>query len=131
MILDLHLPDTNGLDLQSLLAGGEDPLPIIFLTGNAQVHDSVRAMKSGAVDFLLKADDDGSGLMRAIDLALARNASESAERARRRETRARYATLTSRERDVFAHLIGGEMNKQIGFALGISVGAPRSIGSEC
>ena len=122
VILDLHLPDTNGLDLQSLLAGGENPLPIIFLTGDARVHDSVRAMKSGAVDFLLKADDDGSGLMRAVDLALARNASESAERARRRETRGRYATLTARERDVFAHLIAGELNKQIGFALGISVG---------
>ena len=121
LILDLHLPDASGLDLQTLLARGEDPLPVIFLTGDARIHDSVRAMKSGAVDFLMKTDD-GSSLLTAVAHALERSTAETADRARRREARARYATLTSRERDVFAHLIGGELNKQIGYALGIAVG---------
>jgi FixJ family two-component response regulator len=119
VILDLNLPDTSGLDLQQLLASAAGPLPVIFLTGAAQVHDSVRAMKSGAVDFLMKTED-GALLLNAVARALERNVVERTVRARRRETRSRYDTLTARERDVFAHLIGGHLNKQIGFALGIA-----------
>jgi FixJ family two-component response regulator len=118
VILDLCLPDVSGLELQRLLAGDEDPLPVIFLTGEGQVHDSVQAMKSGAVDFLLKTED-GAVLLNAVAQALARNLAERAVRARRRESRIRYDTLTARERDVFAYLISGHLNKQIGFALGI------------
>jgi FixJ family two-component response regulator len=121
VILDLHLPDASGLDLQRLLAVGDESLPVIFLTGDAQIHDSVEAMKSGAVDFLLKTDD-AAVLLSAVSRAVARSTAERAARARRREARARYATLTGRERDVFAHLIGGALNKQIAFALGISLG---------
>jgi FixJ family two-component response regulator len=124
VILDLRLPDANGLDLQRTLAAGEDPLPVIFLTGAGQVHDSVEAMKSGAVDFLMKTDE-GAVLLNAVRQALARNASERTLRARRREIRGRYDTLSHREQEVFAHLISGELNKQIGHALGIAVGTTK------
>jgi FixJ family two-component response regulator len=119
VILDLCLPDASGLDLQRLLAASEEPLPVIFLTGEGVVRDSVQAMKSGAVDFLMKTED-GTVLLSAVARALTRNVEERAVRARRRETRLRYDTLTAREREVFAHLISGQLNKQIGFALGIA-----------
>jgi FixJ family two-component response regulator len=124
VILDLHLPDASGLDLQRFLAVGDESLPVIFLTGDAQIHDSVEAMKSGAVDFLLKTDD-GAVLLDAVSRAVARSTAEREARARRREARARYATLTGRERDVFAHLIGGALNKQIAFTLEISLGTTK------
>jgi FixJ family two-component response regulator len=77
-------------------------------------------MKSGAVDFLLKTDD-GAVLLDAVRRALERDAAERSVRGRRGELRRRYETLTGREREVFAHLIRGPLNKQVGHALGISV----------
>lgn len=121
VILDLHLPDASGLDLQVALTHGEDPLPVIFLTGQGQVHDSVQAMKSGAVDFLMKGDD-GEALLTAVANALTRDAADRVVRLRCREAARRYATLSARERDVFAQLINGQLNKQIGYALGIAEG---------
>ena len=117
LVLDLHLPDSSGLELQRTLAASDEPLPIVFLSGDAEVRESVNAMKSGAVDFLTKSMD-GSVLLEAISVALARNEEERANRNRQRELRARYEQLTPREREVFAHLISGRLNKQISFDLG-------------
>jgi FixJ family two-component response regulator len=119
VVLDLKLPGPNGLDLQETLLAGDEPLPIVFLTGHGDIQQSVRAMKSGAVDFLTKTAD-GSVLLEAVSRALARDVEDRTARARRRIARERYERLSAREREVFAHLISGQLNKQIGFDLGIS-----------
>jgi FixJ family two-component response regulator len=93
---------------------------VIFLSGHAAVPDSVLAMKAGAVDFLTKSDD-GALLLEAINRAFAQDAENRRRRHRQRELRARYDLLSRREREVFAHLISGQLNKQVGFDLGISV----------
>src|SRR5262249_53070144 len=104
LVLDLRLPGPSGLDLQEQLATSENPLPIVFLTGHADVSKSVRAMKAGAVDFLTK-PVDAPVLLDAVASAVARDAEHRAVRARQRDARARYHRLTPREREVFAHLI--------------------------
>lgn len=119
ILLDLRLPGASGFDLQQSLAAQEDRLPIIFLTGHGDIPASVRAMKAGAVDFLTKPVQRET-LLRAVQNALERDAAERKSRAILRELRARYQTLTAREREVLAHVISGKLNKQIGFALGTS-----------
>jgi FixJ family two-component response regulator len=119
IVLDLHLPGPSGLDLQERLASTDNPLPIVFLTGHADVPKTVRAMKAGAVDFLIK-PVEGPVLLEAVSRALVRDTENRAVRARRREALVRYERLTPREREVFAHLISGQLNKQVGFDLGIS-----------
>jgi FixJ family two-component response regulator len=119
VILDLQLPDLNGFDVQQALALADDPLPVVFLSGRCDIPDSVRAMKSGAVDFLTKSAD-GSELLQAVSRALAKNAEDRARRARVRELRARHERLSPREQEVLTHLISGQLNKQVGFDLGIS-----------
>ena len=119
IVLDLRLPGPSGLDLQQRLSTAENPLPIVFLTGHGDIPETVRAMKAGAVDFLTK-PVDAPVLLDAVARAIARDAENRAVRARQREARARYSRLTPRERDVFAHLISGQLNKQIGYDLGIS-----------
>jgi FixJ family two-component response regulator len=119
LVLDLRLPGPSGLDLQQRLTTAENPLPIVFLTGHADVPKTVRAMKAGAVDFLTK-PVDAPVLLDAVARAIARDAENRVVRARQHEARARYSRLTPRERDVFAHLISGQLNKQIGYDLGIS-----------
>jgi FixJ family two-component response regulator len=116
----MQLPGQSGLDVQRVLAYREDPLPIIFLSGRANVPQSVEAMKAGAVDFLTKADG-GELLLKAVSRALARNAEERLEWECGGELRRRYESLSPREREVFAHLISGQLNKQVGFDLGVSV----------
>jgi FixJ family two-component response regulator len=119
LVLDLRLPGPNGLELQDRLTTAENPLPIVFLTGHADVPKSVRAMKAGAVDVLTKpvAPDV---LLDAVARAVVRDAETRAVRARQQEARSRYTRLTPREREVFAHLISGQLNKQVGYDLGIS-----------
>jgi FixJ family two-component response regulator len=119
LVLDLHLPGPSGLELQQRLTTAENPLPIVFLTGHGDVPKTVRAMKAGAVDFLTK-PVDAPVLLDAVARAIARDAANRVVRARQHEARARYSRLTPRERDVFAHLISGQLNKQIGYDLGIS-----------
>jgi FixJ family two-component response regulator len=119
VVLDLRLPGPSGFDLQQTLMDTSDPLPIVFLSGLGEVQDSVRAMKDGAVDFLTKSAD-GSALLDAVSRALLLDADNRLKRARQRDVRNRYERLSPREREVFAHLIGGQLNKQVGFELGIS-----------
>jgi FixJ family two-component response regulator len=119
IILDLRLPGTSGLDLQERLATSENPLPIVFLTGHADVPKTVRAMKAGAVDFLTK-PVEAEVLLDAVARAIRRDAQGRAARARQHEARLRFNRLTPRECEVFAHLISGQLNKQIGFDLGIT-----------
>jgi len=112
VLLDLHMPGPSGLDLQSALARSENPLPIIFLTGHGDIPTSVRAMRAGADDFLTKPVKK-EVLFPAIKRALARDAQDREQRARRRQLRARFDALTPREREVLAHVLSGRLNKQI------------------
>jgi len=112
VLLDLHMPGPSGLDLQQALAKTEHPLPVIFLTGHGDIPISVQAMREGAEDFLTKPVKKDL-LFAAIERALARDAQERAQRARRRELRARFDALTPREREVLVHVLTGQLNKQI------------------
>ena len=112
VLLDLQMPDSNGLDVQSALARSENPLPIIFLTGHGDIPISVQAMRKGAEDFLTKPVKK-QALFGAIERALARDAQERGQRARRRELRALFDALTGREREVLGHILSGQLNKQI------------------
>jgi FixJ family two-component response regulator len=119
VVLDIELPDGSGLELQDRLSLTTEELPVIFVTGHGDIPMSVRAIKKGAVDFLTK-PVPGRLLLTAIDQALARNAEQQAARAHTRSVQLLYERLTPREREVFAHLIGGQLNKQVAYDLGIS-----------
>src|SRR4051812_24026601 len=119
IILDVRLPGLSGLDLQARLAKRDAPLPIIFLTGHAEVPDSVRAIQSGAVDFLVK-PVEGKILLSAVTKALEQNREDRTARARRQEIVAKYERLTEREKEVFEHLVRGQLNKQVAADLHIS-----------
>ena len=117
VLVDLHMPGPSGLDLQQALVKAEHPLPVIFLTGHGDIPISVQAMRGGAEDFLTKPVKKDL-LFAAIERALARDARERIARAERREWRARYDTLTPREREVMALVVAGKPNKQIADELG-------------
>lgn len=119
LVLDVRLPDLNGLTLQQNLARTSDAMPIIFITGHGDIPMSVRAMKAGAVEFLTKPfqDDD---LLKAIRQALATDAGNRTERGVVSELRSRYDTLTAREREVMALVVQGLLNKQVAGELGTS-----------
>ena len=119
IILDVRLPDQSGLELQTSLAERGVALPIIFLTGFAEVPDTVRAIQRGAVDFLTK-PVDGHTLLTAVSRALAQDESARVARSRKQALRTRYDRLTAREREVLLHLIGGQLNKQVAADLKIS-----------
>ena len=119
IVLELQIPGLDGLALQKLLAQAEDPLPMIFLTAHGDVSSSVRAMKQGAVDFLVK-PVQWDQLIEALQRALHRCTAEQQTRQQKREWRARYERLTLREREVFVFMVGGLPNKQIADVLGTS-----------
>lgn len=118
LILDVELPDINGLDLQKQIANGIHP-PIIFITGHGDIPSSVRAIKHGAVDFLTKPFSD-EDLMAAVHAAIAQDKEKRAERAELDILRQRYLDLTPRERDVLPLVVSGLLNKQAAAELGIS-----------
>jgi len=118
LVLDVSLPDLNGLDLQKLVADRLE-MPIIFITGYGDVPMTVRAMKAGAVEFLTKPLAE-EALLGAIRHAIERSQTALGNEAEMQALRGRYASLTPREREVLALVISGLLNKQVGFELGIS-----------
>ena len=118
LVLDISLPDLNGLDLQTRIVDRTD-MPIIFITGHGDVPMTVRAMKAGAVEFLTKPFDD-EVLLSAIRNAIERSESALGDEANLRVLRERYASLSPREREVMSLVVSGLLNKQVGGELGIS-----------
>jgi FixJ family two-component response regulator len=117
LVLDVHLPDLTGLDLQRKLADTRRSLPIVFLTGMGDIPMSVRAIKSGAVEFLTKPFDT-QVLLQAVRQAIETDRAERLERKRLGELQGRYNSLTPREREVMQRVISGRMNKQIAAEFG-------------
>ena len=118
VLADLQMPRMNGLELQSVLDQSCNPLPILFLTGHGDIPSTVRAMRGGAEDFLEKLAPRKK-LFDAVKRAIARDARERDARARQRELRAHFDTLSARELEVLSHVVLGRLNKQIAFDLGI------------
>lgn len=116
LILDLELPGRSGLEIQRDIAGDDAP-PVVFVTGHGDVPSSVRAMKAGAIEFLLKPFDEQE-LLHAIDIAIARDCEARAKRAEINELRRRYARLTPREREVLPFVVTGLLNKQTAAEIG-------------
>jgi FixJ family two-component response regulator len=119
LVLDVMLPDLNGLDLQERIAADRVDMPIIFVTGAHNISTTVRAMKAGAAEFLTK-PCDYDVLLSAIRHAVDRSSSVLREEAEMGVLRNRYASLTPRERQVMDLVVTGELNKQVGGELGIS-----------
>ena len=119
LVLDVSLPGVNGLDFQRQLGDAGIQIPIIFITGHGDIPMTVKAMKSGAVEFLTKPFLDRA-LLDAIHQALDRDRVIRQQRGKVAELRKRYATLTAREREVMALVVSGMLNKQIAFELGTS-----------
>jgi FixJ family two-component response regulator len=119
LVLDVSLPDVNGLDFQRQLANAGIQIPIIFVTGYGDIPMTVKAMKSGAVEFLTKPFDD-QDLLNAIHQALDRDRVLRSQQSNFAELRNCYETLSEREREVMALVVSGMLNKQVAFELGIS-----------
>jgi len=117
LLLDVAMPGLNGLELQQALIASGHGLPIVFLTGHADIPMSVRAMKSGAVDFLTKPVNDDD-LLKAVRTAIERDSVQRRAQAEVAEILERLATLTPREREVLIHVVSGQLNKQIAGDLG-------------
>jgi len=119
LILDVALPDLNGLDLQKRVAVDRIDMPIIFITGYGDVSMTVQAMKAGAVEFLTKPFSDDV-LLNAIRYAIERSQTALDHEAEIRALQERHALLSRREREVMALVVSGLLNKQVGGKLGIS-----------
>ena len=119
LVLDLRMPGQSGLDLQGVLNERERSLPIVFLSGNADVASSVRAMKAGAIDFLTK-PVESAVLLKAIETALASEAAQRKVRDEALRVGALLSSLSTRERAVLDLIIAGSLNKQIADTLGIA-----------
>jgi FixJ family two-component response regulator len=119
LVLDVSLPDLDGLELQKRVASDRTDMPIIFISGYGDVPMTVKAMKGGAVEFLTK-PLAGDVLVRAIQHAIERSRSALDREAAMRELQDRHASLSPRERQVMALVVSGLLNKQVGGELGIS-----------
>jgi FixJ family two-component response regulator len=119
LVLDITLPDLNGLDLQKRIAVDRMDMPIIFITGDGDVPMSVQAMKAGAVEFLTKPFGE-EVLLSAIRHAIERSEAALSREAELSVLRVRYASLTPREQEVMEWVVSGLLNKQVGGELGIS-----------
>ena len=117
LVLDMEMPGLNGLELQETLNTKGSAIPIVFLTGQGDVHGSVLAMKSGALDFLTKPVNDDQ-LISVIHQAFEKDSIARAARAELDDIQQRLATLTPREREVLTHVVSGQLNKQIANDLG-------------
>lgn len=109
----------DGLALQTALARSDNPLPVVFLSGNGDIPSSVSAMRGGAEDFLVKTAPK-EDLLAAIERALKRDIEQRKSRLRMNELSMRFAELTSREKEVLSHVLRGQLNKQIAANLGIT-----------
>jgi FixJ family two-component response regulator len=119
LVLDVRLPEQSGLDFQKALVGSDMELPIIFITGYGDIPMSVRAMKSGAVEFLTKPFRD-QDLIDAIQAAIARDRARRADARMLVELRRRFAALTPREQGVMRQVVSGRLNKQVAGDLNLS-----------
>lgn len=117
LVLDVAMPELDGLELQQRLNRESATLAIVFVSGHADIPRSVRAMKAGAVDFLTKPFDDGQ-LLRAVDAALDCSRRACQLHRDRTELGRRFASLTGREKEVFEHVVTGQLNKLIARDLG-------------
>jgi FixJ family two-component response regulator len=119
LVLDMRLPGVSGLDFQRQLADADVRIPIIFITGHGDIPMTVKAMKSGAVEFLTKPFRD-QDLLDAIHQGLDRDRARRREQNELVELRSRYESLTPREREVMSLVVSGMLNKQVGSELGTS-----------
>jgi FixJ family two-component response regulator len=119
LVLDVRLPQMSGLDFQRRLADTGVQIPIIFITAHGDIPMSVKALKSGAVEFLTKPFRD-QDLLDAIQQALQRDSAAREQRAEMHNLQERYRTLTTREREVMTLVVSGMLNKQIAYEIGAS-----------
>jgi FixJ family two-component response regulator len=119
LILDLKLPDLNGLEVQERIASERTDMPIIFLTGELDIAMTVKAMKRGAVEFLTK-PFDAEALLIGIRQAIKRSEAALGREKQLHALRSYYGSLTQREREVMTLVVSGLLNKQVGGELGIS-----------
>jgi FixJ family two-component response regulator len=119
LVLDVRLPGAGGLDLQSQLVRSGIHLPIVFITGHGDIPMSVQAMKAGAIEFLTKPFRD-QALLDAIQLGIERDRGRRRDSEVVRQLQERFESLTAREREIMAHVVTGQMNKQIAGDLDVS-----------
>jgi FixJ family two-component response regulator len=119
LLLDIELPGLDGLELQDRIAADRSEMPIIFITGHADVPRTIRAMKGGAIEFLTKPIAT-HGLLQAVERAIERSRRALGLAAELKSLRERYASLTPREREVMSWVAAGLLNKQVGAELGRS-----------
>jgi FixJ family two-component response regulator len=119
LVLDVRMPGPSGMDFQAELSGLNDPIPIVFLTGHGDVPMAVRAIKAGAVEFLLKPFRE-QDLLDAVRVAIEKDEVRRRDEAALAELKERFTTLTVREREVLALVAQGRLNKQIAADLGLS-----------
>jgi FixJ family two-component response regulator len=117
LVLDIHMPGPSGLDLQEMIATQPEPLPVIFVTAEATVHETLRAMKAGAADFLFK-PVDGEALLSVVNKAVQEDAARRQAHRRLSALQTRYSRLSPRERQVLDMVVNGALNKQISAELG-------------
>ena len=129
LVLDVRLPEQSGLDFQRELAGTEKELPVVFITGHGDIPMSVRAMKSGAVEFLSKPFRD-QDLLDAIQAAIGRDRARRADARVLVDLRRRFTALTPREQEVMRRVVSGRLNKQIAADLNLSEARVKALRSQ-